>query len=562
MYRLLISILISFTLLVGLSHAFPVIQNQLFEESVAGGSVHIVTTESGSVILGLVSNSQYINNLHKDLVQQGLPNQIFPLMDMAKLIVIVDSDALPDILQLIADTASNHELSSFSVVISSNSNQQRLFGLVNRTFKNINITHANTDGEALSNISLISDKMDGEDYNLRLFANLLKCKSISNGLPIFTASSEKLICDQDEALMQFNDKDVVELKEKFYSNIQLLWNDQNKWLLYLMMFEGENRIELAQSYYQSLPSLSIDKILELYYQGQSIPVDEENLTQQEDSNIDGLRLIPNDLLSTVSLKKNNSGTIDYALLTEFELCTNIDCNELSELLKGSIDIAGNSLQVKIPHNQFTSVIDIIDNKVIKKFIGSHVVYQEQIQLFVEGNFIDEPLRKSLTQISQLPKQSLKLNVSAKNNANVIALYAQPGQLLWAQSELFYFHLLMLEPSLADKIKKSNSLVSLDLDLKVFPDNTATHLIIGDDNVDINAVLGAVVNDGGEQSFVNNKQKLITNIQLFNDSFALEMLSKLFHLPDYKSALIQQIESLTYAQYQYYLNNIIAAQIAI
>lgn len=528
--------------------------------------------------------------LNNELSNSGLKVSYINNNVHQSLIVKLPKEQLDSQLEKMLQRLSSTKLSSVELIVFGGINQQRLLGVINRQFNasNFNITTDN-DEVVLKNLialPLFSEdplKPQQNDWLIGLTAGLFNCSYIENDRINFYYLQQQFWCKDYSPNHSLTDKEVADLKDKLYSDIQLSLDTPEGFLNYIGSFKSERRIELSQLFFNRLPSISIDNILEYHYKKIL------NVTTVSDSSSAGLEpasvyQLPASYKVKTQLASNNSKVVEFALAIDSNFtCVQLNCASLAGLpyIKYSVSDNLHLFSMRYPSAHETTVINELNKVLFIPLSTSNRIAQENLLVSLQGGFLLEAYDDSFKLMSKLAlvnvameshasktseKTALRFKSSTDNKSRIsLYLSSVPGGQYWEESELMYFILLSWSKGIDHDVlvNKSNTLVNTDLSDIVYLEVDNSPLFIEFDNIDSEQTeqiiqeaiyfLGDFPKKLSRNDFVEFKKSVITNLSLLEaDNKALRHISHLFDLENPSDLLIQRLENLSYEQFKAYL----------
>ncbi|WP_018624316.1 hypothetical protein [Kangiella aquimarina] len=568
------------SLLEGISDGFHI---QLIDANIS--SHYVLLQASGSDEL-----KETFLTLKNELSRSGLKVTYTNSIVRQSLILKLPKELLDSHLEKLLQRLSSNKLSSVELIVFGGINQQRLLGVINRQFNasNFNIT---TDNEVLASRNLIALPASSEepleaqqnDWLIGLTVGLFNCSYIDNGYINFYYFQQQFWCKDYSPNHSLTDKDVADLKDKLYSDIQLSLDTPEGFLNYIGSFKSERRLELSQLFFNRLPSISIDNILEYHYKKiLNVPPTSDSLGS--DIEFASVYQLPGSYKVKSQLVSNNSKVVKFDLAIDSSFtCVQLNCASLAGLpyIKYSASDKVHLFSMRYPSAHETTVINELNKVLFIPLSTSNRIAQENLLVSLQGGFLLEAYDDSFKLMSKLPLVNAHMNTYAGipsqnttlaftiNNDNKsrisVFLNSVPGGQHWEESELMYFILLSWSKGASNRfqVHKSNTLVNTELSENVYLEADNSPLFIDIDNTDTEQTeqmiqealnfLGDFPEKLSRNDFVDFKKSIITNLSLLEaDNKALLQVSHLFDLEKPSGLLIQRLENLSYEQFKAFL----------
>ena len=571
------------------------IKSNLLEVIADGFQIQLIDANiSSHYILLQASGSDELEEtflaLKNDLSRGGLKVTYTNSNVHQSLMLKLPKEQLDSHIEKLLQSLSSNKLSSVELIVFGGINQQRLLGVINRQFNasNFEITTDITEGYsknlfALPSLSEDPLKTHQNDWLIGLTAGLFNCSYIENERINFYYFQQQFWCKDYSPSNSLTDKEVADLKDKLYSDIQLSLDTPEGFLNYIGSFKSEHRLELSQLFFNRLPSISIDSILEYHYKKilNVPPMSDYSSAQPESASAYQL---PASYKIKSQLISNNSKVVkfDLAINSTFT-CVHLNCASLAGLpyIKYSVSDNVHLFSMRYPSAHETTVINELNKVLFIPLSTSNRIAQENLLVSLRGGFLLEAYDDSFKLMSKLPlvnvdmnphttksseKITIKFKISNDKKSRIsVHLNSVPGGQYWEESELMYFILLSWSKGIGNDIhvNKSNTLINTDLSGLVYLKVDNSPLFIEIDNTDTEQTekiiqetiyfLGDFPKNISRNDFVELKKNIITNLSLLEaENKALLQISHLFDLDKPSDLLIQRLENLSYEQFKSFL----------
>lgn len=571
------------------------IKSNLLEVIADGFQIQLIDANiSSHYILLQASGSDELEEtflaLKNDLSRGGLKVTYTNSNVHQSLMLKLPKEQLDSHIEKLLQSLSSNKLSSVELIVFGGINQQRLLGVINRQFNasNFEITTDITEGYsknlfALPSLSEDPLKTHQNDWLIGLTAGLFNCSYIENERINFYYFQQQFWCKDYSPSNSLTDKEVADLKDKLYSDIQLSLDTPEGFLNYIGSFKSEHRLELSQLFFNRLPSISIDSILEYHYKKilNVPPMSDYSSAELESASAYQL---PASYKIKSQLISNNSKVVkfDLAINSTFT-CVHLNCASLAGLpyIKYSVSDNAHLFSMRYPSAHETTVINELNKVLFIPLSTSNRIAQENLLVSLRGGFLLEAYDDSFKLMSKLPlvnvdmnphatkfseKITIKFKISNDKKSRIsVYLNSVPGGQYWEESELMYFILLSWSKGIGNDIhvNKSNTLINTDLSGLVYLEVDNSPLFIEIDNTDTAQTekiiqetiyfLGDFPKNISRNDFVELKKNIITNLSLLEaDNKALLQISHLFDLDKPSDLLIQRLENLSYEQFKSFL----------
>lgn len=563
---------------------------QLIDANIAG---HYVLIKASAE----VDISDEFQGVARSLTKSGFQQSYNKDLTYHQLLVKAPRDSLDGVLQLFFQKVSNKKLRSLEFIIIGSINQQRLLGLVNRQFNASGIAFDSTvnlpENDSVISLPALDtesgvDTPHAGDWMVRLSAALINCNYLSQTYVSFNYNQEKFFCNQYAPNHSITDKEVANFKDGLYSSIQLSIESPEGFLNYIASFNSERRLELSQAYFNTLPSLSIDSILEYHYK-QILNVEIEPSLSVASAKQTVSYQLPNNFKVKSNFIDANSKVVNFTIAIDSTYtCVQLNCSSLASLPYIDYTYSGNLhlFSIQYPAANETSIIGELNKVLFIPLSTSNRIAQEDILITLQGGYLLEAYDESFSLLAKLPLVNSNLKSMSqqqpngdklrfytnRNNQNLVTmnLTSVPGSSFWEESELYYFILANRLKDMDDSIvfNKANTLVNFSLPASFHLNKAASPIQIDfpfteeDRLQDIIANLlkqiGDLPNKLSRDQFVEYKRGVITNIQLLeNNSQVIRQLSQAYDLENPSQMLLARLESLSYEQFQSYLKRNLA-----
>jgi|GEM_PF-2201979 len=508
------------------------------------------------------------------------------------LVVKLPRENIDTTLQQFLTQFNKKEIVGIELVILGSINQQRLLGVINRLYKSSDLVLSEPDLSIIEqyNISLRqaapdSPQASNYDWKLSLATALFSCDYLHNGAVRFNYFSQTLSCDDYMPNASLTDKEVANLKDSLHSSIQLSVETPESFIQYISSFQSERRLDESQAFFANLPNLSIDSILSYHYK-RILNVQDTTVSSPTESETFPTYQFPSQYKVKSDLLKKNSKAISFVIsIQNPQTCIQLNCQSLSSLsyIEYTHTSDTHTFSIRFSSENETSIIDGLNKVLFIPLSTSPMIAQEDIVLSLYGGFLLEAYDDSFNLLASLPLVSHALSDSDRHRSKdnhvkfylekscqckvVLEIPAVPAGELWEESELFYFILFnklkKYEPKL--EIMKANTMVQMSMPWRIYiePDGSPIVIEYDSSNIeDIERVIRAVTQEVAAMSdtlsrdqFVAYKNGLKTNLGLLDsDEDELRHIAQLFDLDSPAMLLINRVDSLSYEQFQAYLNN--------
>ncbi|MBD3668488.1 MAG: hypothetical protein HUJ16_11035 [Kangiella sp.] len=571
------------------------IKSNLLEVIADGFQIQLIDANiSSHYILLQASGSDELEEtfltLKNDLSRGGLKVTYTNSNVHQSLMLKLPKEQLDSHIEKLLQSLSSNKLSSVELIVFGGINQQRLLGVINRQFNasNFEITTDITEEYsknlfALPSLSEDPLKTHQNDWLIGLTAGLFNCAYIENERINFYYFQQQFWCKDYSPSNSLTDKEVADLKDKLYSDIQLSLDTPEGFLSYIGSFKSEHRLELSQLFFNRLPSISIDSILEYHYKKilNVPPMSDYSSAELESASAYQL---PASYKIKSQIISNNSKVVkfDLAINSTFT-CVHLNCASLAGLpyIKYSVSDNAHLFSMRYPSAHETTVINELNKVLFIPLSTSNRIAQENLLVSLRGGFLLEAYDDSFKLMSKLPlvnvdmnphatkfseKITIKFKISNDKKSRIsVYLNSVPGGQYWEESELMYFILLSWSKGIGNDIhvNKSNTLINTDLSGLVYLEVDNSPLFMEIDNTDTAQTekiiqetiyfLGDFPKNISRNDFVELKKNIITNLSLLEaDNKALLQISHLFDLDKPSDLLIQRLENLSYEQFKSFL----------
>lgn len=566
------------------------LQIQLIDASISSHYILIqtnATTESEYAFL----------SLSREFTHQGFQYSYISNTYFHQLMIKLPKEAVDGALEQLLEHLSTTKLSSMDLIVLGSINQQRLLGIINRQFntKKLIFEAATSDANPQSNLTMLSpletvqglDTVQGNQqpssWMVALSAALINCSYRNDSGVSFYYQQQQFSCNNYSPNQSLTDKEVANLKDRLYSDIQLSIASPEGFLAYIGSFKSDRRLELSQSFYNTLPSLSIDSILEYHYKKILNVQLESETTKSSLSNVSVYNLPPDYRVKSY-FAPDNSKVVRFDLAIDSSYaCIQLNCASLAALpyIKYSSSEDMHLFSMVYPAEHETTVISELNKVLFIPLSTSSRIAQEHVQVTLKGGYLQEAYDESFKLMAKLSlvnvslnkpnfninqRETLNFHISKEHSSKVtIELSAVPGGEHWEESELYYYILAseIQELDSDTRVNKANTLVSFLLSSNIFlkVNSSPVYVDFGfkapsevEDLLEaLMEVIGKLPKEISRDEFVKYKKGIITNLSLLNgDNEATLHISQLYDLDAPHQRLIQRIQNLSYEQFKAYL----------
>lgn len=575
------------------------VKSSLYETISTGFNVQLIDANiSGHYILFQIQSESDISKEFADL-ELALFYSGYQLISHSntphhQLLIKLPKESIDKIIQQFMDKFENVEVNGLELIVLGAINQQRLLGAVNRQFNSSNLKML-TDSQASTADSAIelhpldpkSPKTESSSWTLGLATALINCDYLKNRFVSFLYSQNWLTCNGFSPNQYLTDKEVANLKDSLYSNIQLSLESPEGFLAYISSFKSERRLELSQSFYNILPSLSIDNILEYHYRN-ILKIESDSLGASDEIDKVSSYDLPKSFKVKSTFNYQNTKVVSFNITIDNpHTCIQLNCQSLASLayITYTQSVNTHSFTMQYPSAQETSIIDELNKVFFIPLSTSVRIAQEDILVSLQGGYLTEAYDDSFKLLSKLSLVNSKLSASAsintsdnadiffylnKDNHNQLSvnLNTIPGGEYWEESELYYFivHHRLKSKNTRLNVFKANTLINFEIPKISYNQFDASPVYVdfsiierADAEAYINSIFETLVKSPDvltRNQFVEYKKGLLTNLALLdgNDKSSRK-LSQMFDLNTPQSLLIQRLENMSYEQFISFLRNI-------
>lgn len=559
-------------------------QIQLIDANIPG--LYILFEAGGSTEL-----EDTFFSISEELSKQGFKLSYSKNPLKHQVIVKLPKEQLDTILQRLLEKFSSSKLSSIEIIVFGGINQQRLLGIINRQYNSTNIEIAASSLSSFNENIVVLTPLEQDpanqqqsDWMIGLSSALMNCSYLEEGKISFSLFQQnKFICNNYSPNQSLTDKEVADLKDKLYSDIQLTIDTPVGFLHYISSFQSERRLELSQSFFNTLPALSIDSILEYHYK-KLLNVQQEPIQEGEMLVSDSVYQLPSNYKIKSQFSPDRSKVIHFDLAIDSAYtCIQLNCASLAALpyIQYSASENMHLFSMRYPSFHETTVLSELNKVLFIPLSTSSSIAQENLLISLQGGYLLEAYDDSFRLMAKLPLVSININTSTHKeldqgslNFNIrkddvslitIGLNSVPGGQHWEESELLYFILLSRHVGKDFKVRlnKSNTLVNPDLSSRVYLEvgSSPVYINLGYNELETTEellkksiqLLGSLPEELSRNDFVEFKKGIITNLSLLdgNNSASLQ-ISHLFDLDRPNELLIQKLVNLSYEQFKAFL----------
>lgn len=508
-------------------------------------------------------------------------------------------DTIEGTLEKLITSLEAHQIYGFELVILGSINQQRLLGAFNRLVKSSEfaIVEQPYDKNWLRyDISLTPLDLDKErvlefDWKLALATGLLNCNYVKDGYVAFSYYQQQLACADYLPKSSLTDKEVANLKDKLYADIQLSIQNPFGFLLYISSFDTERRLELSQTFFRHIPNLSIDNILSYHYK-RLLNVDHDaqfSVDSSVDRDTSYSYRPPENFKIKSEFQPKQSSIVDFDIvINNLHTCVQLNCQSLANLPYITYTKTKHThlFAMRFPASHETSVIDELNKVLFIPLSTASDIAQEDLYISLNGGYLLEAYDESFQLLAKLSlvkpimmkggsadfgkaKLSFYLN---KNNESSIQLTIDtiPGAELWEESELFYFALLneMLKSEQSMAASKANTLIYLSSPELVHLGTVGSTIELSYQSINP-ATAESFIKAFSEKytkiryklsrdQFVTYKKALMLHLSLQEASHnSVRQVSQMFDLAVPGQLLSQRLEALSYEQFESFLEKSLA-----
>ncbi len=423
------------------------------------------------------------------------------------------------------------------VLILGNVNQQKMLGSLYSQWSKFKALNKNSSN--LSSIQFsVDDLKDKKHYWTKVFAQLLLCESDEFYEREFLLNEEGLYCNYDSSAKILSPGNIANIKSNLYSKY-LINRESNKSLLRLLQkFRVPNSLEAIDEFINLLPSLSIESIHNLYLEYfNSVPV----------TGLDSGHENPSSVTAAVDSKLIEVSSVDGPLWgvtlimeEQLDVCQILNCSNLEQQLAIDYFYSDKTwMFLQFHRDDAEKQINVIAEQILKPLSITNVFSKLNSKVIVFANDDKSalsPLVKALdgtitsTSLGIIdPKRTENNNHFSKGCSETNAI----GAPYWANEALLNYYYRYEEAKQASDEGFSEWRIT-DHFCKV----AAKKSIIFD-----------------SETFELLKNALISSVKATESNNYIYRSFVLYYQLDIKSLLLKQLESLTFAEFQYYAKEI-------
>lgn len=598
----LIILLFLFSAISSAADLYTSIKSSLYESISDGINVQLIDANIpyNFTLVKITADTDLVdafNTLKLELMATGYKVNYFYNKTDHTLIIKHPRESIEGTLELLIQSLEAQQIYGFELVLLGSINQQRLLGAFNRLVKSSEFRLVQKPYDknwsrydiSLMPLDLEQDRVFEFDWKLALATGLLNCNYVKDGYVAFSYNQQTLACSDYLPKSSLTDKDVANLKDKLFSDIQLSIQSPVGFLLYIASFNTERRLELSQTFFTQIPNLSIDTILSYHYK-RLLNVDHE-AEFVVDTNVDRNTSYrpPENFKIKSELQPSQSSIVNFNIvINNLQTCVQLNCQSLANLPYITYTKTDHThfFAMRYPASHETSVIDELNKVLFIPLSTASDIGQEDLYISLNGGYLLEAYDESFQLVSRLSLvepnimkggrlDSAKAKISFylnKNNQSTIQLEVDtvPGAELWEESELLYFILLneMLKAEQNITMSKANTLIYLSSPELVSLETVSSTIEFNYRSTNPMTVENFIKSFSqkytrikyklSRDQFVSHKKALLVHLGLQEASHnSVRQISQMFDLESPVQLLSQRLETLSYEQFDSFLDNSLA-----